>query len=220
MKKEFSLLSFLLLTFCYGQNNDIRNLVNTALNDVVPKDYEYYNLIDSSFIYNHYYIDDDELENIKKENPDFNFEELIIKNKDNQQLLSLRDFNLEKAHIHTFQSLPEYETYTRVTNLVPFSSPKNVYDSIIKNKQKNQLVIKYKHSWSKKQTQRKIDKAWKNHFIKIKLENKTWYMVSTPLISDNYAIITLKDSNGGENYIYKKLHDKWVQIWSFSSSLR
>lgn len=218
MKKQFSLLFFLLFAFYNGQNNDIRNLVNTALNDLVPKDYKYYNLIDSSFIYNDYYIEENELEIIKKENHDFNFEELATKNKGEQQLLSWGDFNLDKAHIHTFKSLPEYETYTRVTNLIPFNSPKKIYDSIVNNK-KNQLVIKYKDSWSKRQTQKKIDKAWKKHFNKIKLENRTYNMVSTPLILDNYAIITIRNSNGGENYIYRKLNKKWVQIWSFSRTV-
>lgn len=217
--KNIIILAILLSSrFCFGQNSETEKLVNSVVNDIIPKENQYFNLIDSSFIYNRYYhLGDDELEYFKKEYPNFDFNDIIATNRGKKEVLSWKNFKIEKARLYDFANIPEYYSYTQHSYLIPYNIPKNKFDSLVKNKMKNQLIIRYKKNWSKKRIEKVTDKAWKKHNNNITRENKTYYRFSTPYFSDNgYAIISVDNPDSGVSYIYQKSNNKWEQIFTFN----
>ncbi|MNK59714.1 hypothetical protein D3C87_788320 [compost metagenome] len=218
MKRNLIFIIFFLFNVCFGQNSETEKLVNAVVNDIIPKDYQYFNLIDSSFIYNRdYHLEDDELEYLTKEYPDFDFNKTIDKNRANKEILNWKNFKILKAKLYNFENLPEYRTYNKHTVLIPFSESKITIDSLIKNKKKYELIFVYKKYWSKKKLKKEIDKAWKKRTDNIIKENSTYYHFSTPYFSDNgYAIISVDNADSGQSYIYKKENNDWKQIHIFN----
>jgi hypothetical protein len=77
------------------------------------------------------------------------------------------------------------------------------------------MIVPVKKHWSKKRIDKEIQKTWDKYSNSIKPENKTYFSFSTPLIIDNYAIVTLNQSVRGASYIYKKTNGIWKQILTF-----
>lgn len=218
MKRNLIFIIFFLFNVCFGQNSETEKLVNAVVNDIIPKDYQYFNLIDSSFIDHRTYLAEEDVDYLKKEYSDLDFDNIIDKNKTNKEILNWKNFKIEKARLYDFANIPEYHSYNQYSYLVPYNTPQNKFDSLVNNRKKNQLIIRYKKTWSKKRIEKETNKAWEIYNANIVKENKTYYQFSTPYFSDNgYAIIYMNIAGSGYGYIYKKENNEWKQILDFKS---
>lgn len=208
------ILSLFLTTKLYGQKSEIENLINQASKKVVPTNFEYYNLIDSSFISNfgEHSLEPRKLKELLKEHPDFPLEKFIKTQKD-RYILNWADFNLKNAKIYPYATIPKFESQIRIVQLRPFNTPKPLLDSLKKSKKYNEIIVPVKRYWSEKRINKETEKAWEDYSNSVKTENKVFFQFSTPIFVDNYAIISLNTSGGGSQCIFKKINDKWERIF-------
>jgi hypothetical protein len=213
-----TILITFLSTFCVAQNKDVEILINQVYQQIAPSSFEYYYLIDSSFRtgFDEYSLDKEELKDLLKNNPDFPYDNFILKSK-NAVLLSWRNYNLEKARICSYADAPMFFSQIRLNRLVPFNTSKQVLDSMEKQKKHFELIVPVKTSWSDKRINKEIDKAWIKYFNSKKPEERLYFRFSTPIFSDNglWAIVTLNQSDRGATHIFKKVEGKWIDVLLF-----
>lgn len=211
-----TILIILFPIFSFGQKNNIEILINQIYTDVVPENFEYYNLVDSSFTmdFNKYSILPEELTFLKTEYKDFPYEEFIQNNKISS-IINWRDYHLEKAKIYSIDSIPKFQTQMQLTQFVPYKINQDKLDSLNRTKKYYEVIVPIKKNWSNKKIEKEIEKAWKARVKYVKVENQIYFRFSTPIIIDNYAIITLNQGHTGASYIYKYIEESWIQIFTF-----
>lgn len=210
------LLNLLLFTKLFGQKAKIESLVNQAYKEIVPNNFEYYNLIDTSFVtrFDKYSFEKYELDSLLQKYSDFPIDIFIQKEKDNL-FLNWATYNLDKAKVYSYENIPKFESQVRFNRLIPFNTSQQTIDSLKKTKKYNEVIIPIKKHWSKKRIDKEIKKVWTNYSNSIKIENKIYFFFSTPIIVDNYAIITLNQTGRGATHIFKKEGDIWKEIFVF-----
>lgn len=200
----------------FGQNTDFENLINQIYTDIVPKDFEYYNLVDSSFItkFDQYSLEPDELTVIKTKYRDFPYEKFIQKSKI-FEIINWKNYHLKNAKIYSIDSIPKFESQIKSTILVPYKINQEELDSLNKVKKYYEVIVPIKKSWGRKKIDKEIEKTWDERSKNVKAENKIYFRFSTPLIINDYAIITLNQSGRGASYLYKYIDGFWTQIFIF-----
>jgi hypothetical protein len=216
MTKFITTISFTLLTtFLFGQNKEVENFINQAYLQIVPSNFKYYNLIDSSFVteFDKYSLSRDELKNLLQNNPDFPYDNFIQKGK-NFVLLSWTNYKLTKAKIYSNTAVPKFSSQIRVNRLVPFNTSEQLLDSLEMTKKYIEVIVPVKNSWGDKRRNKEIKKAWAKYSNSIRTEDKVYFKFSTPIFSDNglYSIVTLNRSDRGATYVFKKVDNKWNEI--------
>jgi hypothetical protein len=211
------LLAFLhivLFTNLFGQKTEIENLVNQAYKEVVPNNYEYYNLVDSSFVtyVDEYCFGPDELYSLLKNYPNFPVDSFIQKSKD-CMILNWKNYSLIKAKISQYASIPKIQSQSKIIRLVPFNTSDQSIDSLKKTNKFIEMVTPVKKHWSKNRLNKEIAKAWAKYYNSIKAEDRIYYRFSTPLIFNNYAIITMDAPLEGATYIFLKVNNVWKNIF-------
>ena len=205
-----------MLTF--GQSKEVENLINQVYLQIVPSNYEYYNLVDSSSItrFDKYSLEQDELNQILKDNPDFPINNFLQKS-NGTNFLNWNKYHLDKAKIYSIKSIPKFESQSRINRLVPFKTSNQKLDSLEKTKKYYEVIVPVKNSWGDKRRNKEIKKAWTKYSNSIKAEDKIYYRFSTPIFSDNelYAIVTLNQSGRGATHIFKKVNNRWTEIFMF-----
>ena len=217
MRNCFYLL-LLLSCLSFGQaKENIEELINIAYKEIVPADYNYFNLVDSSSVMklNKYDLDFREHKKFFEENPDFNPEEFITKATIAQRL-NWKDYIIEKAVIKAYKDFPRYAYHVRVSGLVPFNTPQRVIDSLKSNKRYD-IVVPVKKSWTKKRIEKETEKKWQEYDAGFKPEDRNIYRFYTPLFSDDklYAIVQLDGSGQGKYIVFKKVNGQWTKIYDF-----
>jgi hypothetical protein len=205
-------------TFSFGQTKEIENFINQAYQQIVPSNYAYYNLVDSSYAteFDKYSLEQDELNQILKDNPDFPIN-YFLQNGNEINILNWNNYHLEKAQVYSLKSIPKFAGQIRINHLVPFKTPKQKLDSLEKAKNYNEVIVPVKSSWGDKRKNKEIKKAWIKYSNSIRTEDKIYFTFSTPFFSDTklYAIVALNYSSGGAKYIFKKVDNKWTEIFMF-----
>lgn len=205
-------------TFSFGQNKEVENFINQAYLQIVPANYEYYNLIDSSFAteFDNYSIEKNDLNQLLKDYPDFPMTYFLQKGNESN-ILNWNNYHLDKAKVYSQKSIPKFESQSRINKLIPFKTSRQKLDSLEKTKEYYEAIVPIKHSWSDKRRNKEIKKAWTKYSNSIKTEDKIYYGFSTPFFSDNYlyAIVTLNQSGRGATHIFKKVDNKWTEIFVF-----
>lgn len=206
--------------FCIAQHSETELLLNVACKNVVPKEFHYFNMVDSSFVmdFDKYSLDVRERENkiFLDDNPEFNPEEFIaLANKAKPQ--SWEGLKIENAVLYSKNTIPRFPTWHRNTRLIPYNTPKRTLDSLEQNKKYDELIIRVKESWSQKKIDRVTNKAWRNYYDTIPPEKRTYFRVSTPLFSSNgkYAILQVNKAGSGACYIFQKTDGGWKQVYIF-----
>lgn len=211
---------FLLLfpTILFSQNSEIEKLLNSIVEDEIPKQFSYFNLVDSSFIFQvrfpHFENDLKEIiYEYKIQDLDYNE---FFKDR-NDSILNFNNYNIEKARIYSEAKISNHFKLLRKAILIPFNYPKDKLDSLNENKDFGEVIVPVRKNWNEKKINKKVDKAWNEYEKLIKIEDKVFFYISTPLFSKNkkYSLITLKRSNGGNYLLYKKENDKWIKIADF-----
>ncbi|GEM_PF-2446977 len=213
-------LFFLLLisSFVFSQKVETESLVNSFTKDIIPKDFEYYNLLDKSFKLD---FDVEYLNEIIEDSGAkisfFRKEDFIISKSE----INWKDYNLEKAHIFPYDEIPKFKSALYEYILVDKKISQKQFDGIRNDKKYNQIVVKINPKWSKEKKKKECQKALKKREEIIKLENRDFYSISSPFFSldKKFAIIYYRDCCSTNGYLYFLSNNKWEQILKFYRSI-
>ena len=163
MKKILTLILIGIAFNGFSQDSEIKSLIYSVAQDCVPENYKYFNLIDSSFILYLEKSSFDRFDEIKfsNKNNDFKLGEFVKNNKKSKQFL-WEPFSIPKAIINDYKHIPKFESSTRTNILVSKRIKKSTFDSLVQNRNYNEIVVKVGKNWSSKRKKRKIDKPGKN----------------------------------------------------------
>src|SRR5436190_20913581 len=109
MKFVITILFALTTCVANGQETETSNLINDIYLNVVPAQFEYYNLVDAGFVteFDKYSLEESELNKLLTLYPDFPFDYFLHKKKDSL-LIKWRNYDLTKARIYKYDSIPKY----------------------------------------------------------------------------------------------------------------
>lgn len=206
---------FCFTVLCLGQNIEIEKLVNKASKKVVPKDFRFYNLVDSSFILdiNHLISSRNPLlKKFVKDNPDFNLSEFLSASSDLEKI-DWHNYKLNGVHLYSYNDIPKFATHFRLTTVIPHKISKYELDSLNHTKKYNEVIVPVKKWWSEKRIEKEVEKKWNERDENTILENKKYFIFSTPIFSLNfkYAIIELvTGGEGSTTYVFKKVDNDWI----------
>jgi hypothetical protein len=129
--------------------------------------------------------------------------------------LNWKDCHLDKAKVYPLNSIPKFPHQIKSAKIVPFNTSKKELDSLQKTRKYDEVIVPLKSSWSHKRRNKEIKKAWASYTNSVRIEDRTYFSFSTPIFSHNklYAIVTLNQSYDGATYIFKKVDDKWTEIF-------
>ncbi|RYJ43800.1 hypothetical protein [Flavobacterium beibuense] len=226
MKNSFFALLFFTGIFCFAQEKEeIEELMNDAYKLVVPAEYDYFNLADSSEVLKleRYELDFPFISNsFFEENPDFNPDEFITKTAIAKKI-NWKDYNIEKAAISSYQDVPKYSKRFKVQTIVSYDTSQRVVDSLENTKAYNEIIIKREKGWSEERIEEEAKKKWEEweqeYDKSIRKEDTGFYIFYTPLISQDkkYAIVQVGDHVPRKAAIYKKVNGKWVNVYVFKT---
>ena len=202
----------------YGQNKEVEELMNDAYTQVVPSDFYYYNLDESSFAIKFYdWSFRREGESFLKEYPDFPLD-FFLKESEKAVVINWNDYHLRKAKTYSPKTRPKYllGNGALFITLVPYTTPKHLVDSLVRVKP-DVLIVPVKYRWNKKRRKKEIEKVSAKYDETIRKEDKICYWFSTPIISQNrlYAMVGLGTTYTGATHIFKKINGKWKEIFSY-----
>ena len=219
MKRKILLLLISLNINANAQDNFLRDFVDNMASEVIPKDFHYYNLVDSSFImkldkYDFNKIDDADF---LKSYPDFPIE--LAQKVIDSTIIDWRKIELKNAKCYNYDSLPRrLSGMVRISKIADLKLNQIQIDSLNSKISSSELYVKFKPHWNDKRRKKESDKAWKRNDSLISKENRIYYKFSTPQFSADkiYAIITIKRHSSGSTLIFKKTESGWKKIYEFN----
>lgn len=215
--KSLTIFIFLSLSIiCYSENNEIEKLINKAAEIVVPKDFKYYNLVDSSFVLNvnHLTRYNPLLEKFIKNNPDFMLSE-FLSSSNSVEKVDWNNFKIEKAHLYSYEDIPKFETHFKIVTIIPTNTSQHILDSLNSIKKYNEVIVPVKKWWSKKRIEKETKNKWDERHKNTLLENQKYFMFSTPVFSSKYEYAIIQLIVGGERgitYVLKKTDNNWMPL--------
>lgn len=212
-------LFFLILPLgVFSQNLEIEKLVNQLVEDEIPADFEYFNLVDSSFagLQDPWLKDEIKEVAIEFNLTDLNPEDFLIHPKDS--VLNWNDYKIEKARINSYNKIPKlfFNLYRYI--IVNDKISKAELDSLYQNKNENEFIVPVKNHWGKKRIRKETEKIKRDYENSFRMEDREYYSISKPKFdsSGKYALIGISRSQGGSYFLYKKENANWIQITDFS----
>jgi len=200
----------------FGQDKkQIEEFINQIATQIVPKEFEYYNLLDSSIVIHYFdrvinevkansdqsYFKSLSLEEMDKlleirnyvglkEYRDFISQKNTIKN--DSLIVNWNDYNLQNAHIYSKDNLPNKVLVAHLEHryITRFSSYKKA-ENLKSNLQSNELLVPMKHWWLVKPFVNrkylfKIEREkWEEYRQNLKDEDQRYYEISIPVFSEN-----------------------------------
>lgn len=216
MKKLiFFIFSFGSAILCLGQSLEIEKLVNEASKKVVPKDFRFYNLVDSSFILDINRLISSfnpQLEKFIKNNPDFKLSEFLSASYDLGKI-DWHNYKINGVHLYPYNDIPKFATHLQLVTIISYKISKSKLDSLNHCKKYNEVIVPVKKWWSKKKIKKEVEKKWNERNESTILENKKYFNFSTPIFSLDfkYAIIELvTGGEGSTTYVFKKIDNDWI----------
>ena len=214
--RNIYLISLLFFTCSFfAQNNEVKSLLEACIKDVVPSDFEYFNLVDSSFTMelDKYSLNDIDDRKFLNEYQDFELLQFLDDLKSTKKL-NWNSFNLPNAKTYSIDSIPKFSENLRTNVIVINENNSKIVVDFINHRQLRLVTGKSK---TKKEIDEAIVQAWENFDKAIRKENKVYFKFSTPIFSDDkkYALIQINNSGSGKYYIYRKEKSSWVKIYTF-----
>lgn len=200
-------------SFCIGQNIEIQKLVNEVSKVVVPKDFRFYNLVDSSFILDimHLIPYNPEFEKFTKDNPAFKLSDFSSATNELGQI-DWNNYKINGAHLYPYNDVPKFATHLRLTTILSHKISKLELDSLNHFKKYNEIIVPIKKWWSKKRIEKEVEKKWTERDTNTILENKKHFRFSTPIFSSNQRYAIIEIITGGERsitYVFEKVNSNW-----------
>lgn len=217
MKKRFTLLLiFISLATLNAQNNEIEDFVNQTCLKYIPKEFEYFNLLEKSYVdeFDEYSLEQQELKELLNDYPDFPYLKFIEKAEDTTTV-NWKSFKIQKARVYNYKDIPKFLSHNRVSKLVPYNTPKHEVDSLNNLKDLYKLVIPVKKHWGQSKLKKEIDKKWNEYEKSIPKENRVYFRFSTPIIIGDYALVTYGKTGSRKSFIYKKVNGFWELIHTY-----
>lgn len=203
----------------FGQNSEIKSIMKNAAASVVPQNFKYFHLVDSSFPteFDEKSISAIDAEKLKKDFPDFPYEEFLSLAKSDTSFIDWNDFEIQNAKIHSYQNIPAFNNLIRNYQLVPYDISKKELDEINKNKQSDVAVVRVKKQWDEKRVQQERQEVYNEKSKSITKEDAAYFWFSKPLVSKKgFAMVTMNESNKGATYVFKKMDGQWKKIFVFN----
>lgn len=221
MKKVFFSTAFILLfgTIGFSQNSEIRLLMRNATSVVVPNNFKYFHLVDTSFPieFDEKSMSKNELQQLRNDFPDFPYEEFLSLAKSDTSFIDWNDFEIKNAKIHQYQDIPKFHNLIRNYQLVPYDISKKELDEINRSKQSDVAIVRVKKEWDEQRIQRECNDVYSQSAKNLKKEDTTYFWFSKPLVSKKgFALVTLNESNKGATYVFKKTDGQWKKIFVFN----
>lgn len=222
MNKPAFILLLLVSSFTFGQKSEIENLINQIASNEIPENYEFYFLVSKSLEQPRIYdsIQNHQIRELRMPDKDF---PLNLIYKKSEEITDWKEYDLKKSN-YVFNEY-NYQTTSPPTSknvqFVKYKIDQNEYDSLIKNKKPNTLIVKKKWLWGKKRIWKEIVKAWEKD-EKESLEEKTYFQFSIPIFSENkkYARVSIfknRRCNGnGFTALYKNENGIWIKLIEFN----
>lgn len=197
-----------------AQHKIIEDFINQAAREIVPANFNYYNLVDSSFIikFNQYSFEPDDHKQILAQYPDFPLDSFLTQ-VGKSTLINWKDFDLSKAKLYSRQTVPKLETGIRVFKTVSYDTPKKIIDSLNNLKPHTALTVPVKKHWNNERIDQACDKAYEQYIKRVPREERVYFRFSTPLIIDDYAMVSLNTTGSGATYIFKRINNFWQKIF-------
>lgn len=221
MQRIILIILFFISINIFGQKSEIEDLINQIAKTEVPTNFEFYYIVSKSLEQPKIYdsIQNYQIRELRMTDKDF---PLNLIYESNEEITDWKKYDLKNAKY-------VFDEYNYPTTSPPMS--KNVqfvkynidqikYDSLIKNKKPNTLIVKKKWLWSKKRIWNEIVNVWKKD-EKESLEEKTYFEFSKPIFSENknYARVSIfknRRCNGnGFTALYKNDNGIWRKLIEF-----
>jgi hypothetical protein len=216
--KHILYLIIFLSTSSYSQSK-IDKLINQVANDVIPKDFNYYYLLENS-------LQDKKANDsiiltfpngkreLLKAYPNFPFDlGLRVKS----EKINWKNYNLEKAKYITEGQAEKITRTTKEVYFVDENIEKDKFDYLNENKELNSLIVRKNKSWTEKEIRNEVEKSFKED-AELQKEKKVYYVFSNPIFSKNneYARISVllnsRCKGTCATYIYHYKNEVWTQI--------
>ena len=227
MKQPFLIISIFFTLNLFGQNPEIKNLIDQIADYEVPVNFEYYFLVPESLEQPKIY---DSLQNYQIRElkmMDKNFPVNLVYEK-SDETLNWNNYDLKNV---------EYVPDKRIKQTSPPSSKKvrfvkyNIgqkeYDSLTKNREPHTLIVKKKRFWSKNKIWEndkfyaELKKAWRIDKER-NIEEKVYFQFSKPIFLKNgkYARVSVFKNwrcNGrGFTALYRNDNGQWKKLIEFN----
>lgn len=196
-------LFFLILPLgVFSQDLEIEKLVNQLVQDEIPADFEYFNLVDSSFAGHQNPWLKDEIKEVAIEFnlTDLNPEDFLIHPKDS--VLNWNDYKIEKTRINSYNKIPKlyFNLYRYI--IVNDKISKTELDSLYRNKKENEFIVPVKNHWGKRRIRKEAEKTKRDYQNFLQKEDAEYYSFSKPKFdsSRKYAMIEINRSQGGSYF--------------------
>lgn len=223
MKKNYFIFLIHLFTsnFFFSQKSETENLVNTFYKEFVPTNFQYFNLLDKSFIpdFDVYSLNEAiEDSNMQKEIPFFKKEDFLVSGIE----LNWKDYKLEKAKVYEFDEIPKFESSLNKYVLIDKKFSKKKFDSIVANKKYNEIIIKGNPNWSNKKKRKKFEEEYNRQLNNIKKEDQDYFSISNPIFTLNkeFAVIYYYDCCNRVGYLYHFSNNRWEKYLKFYRAVK
>ena len=228
MKTIVSVYFLIHILFSFAQNPDIETLVNQVAMDEVPNNFAYYFLVPKSMeqpeVYD-YSPKNYRIRELKKSYNDFPLHPVY---RNIEATSQWKTYNLKHVRYPSNKYInPTAPPRTKTVIFVKYNITKPKYDSVIKAKEPNTLIVKKKLFWSKnriwknKKFYQELVTAWHND-LKENLEEQVYFQFSTPLFTKDkkYAIISIfkrrRCKGNGFTALYRKENGTWKKLMEYN----
>ena len=231
MKQKLLIISIFFSLISFGQNPDVKNLINQIADYEVPESFEYYFLVPESLEQPKIY---DSLQNYQIRElkmMDKNFPTNLIYEKLGETV-NWKNYHLKKVKYVPNERIKQISPpINKKVRFVKYNIGKKEYDSLIKNREPHTLIIKKKWFWNKNKIMdndkfhaelKKAQQIDKENNI----EEKIYFQFSKPIFSKDgkYAKVSVFKNwryNGrGFTALYKNDDGNWKKLIEFNEMAR
>lgn len=214
---------FIFLSISGYSQSKIDKLMNQVANDLIPKNFNYYNLLENS-LQDEKANDSINISSPKTKReflesyPNFPFE-LGLKVK--SEKINWKNYNLEKAKYITEEQAKKITGIITEVYFVDENIEIEKYDYLNENKDFNELIVKKNKKWTDEEIRTVIVKSLKED-AELQKENKVYFVFSNPIFSNDneYARVSVLSNRRckGEciTYIYHYKNEVWTQIAEYA----
>jgi len=219
-QSQLSLSIFLCICFFFSvtsaQHKTIEDFINQAAEEIVPANFAYYNLVDSSFTpkFDQYSFEEGEFKQMLAQYPDFPVDS-FLRQVEKTSLVDWKNFTLTRAKLYPMQAAPTLDAGGRFFKTVSYDTPKETIDSLNNSKPHIAVYVPVRKRWSNKRIEKACNKAYEQYVNSIPQEDRVCFDFSTPLFVGDYALVSLNKTGRGATYIFKKVNGSWDKIFVF-----
>ncbi|WP_339701439.1 hypothetical protein [uncultured Marixanthomonas sp.] len=231
MKQIFLIISIFFALNLFGQNPDIKNLIDQIADCEVPENFEYYFLVPESLEKPKIY---DSLQNYQIRELkmiDKNFPVNLIYEK-SDKTLNWSNYDFKNVKYVPDERIQQTSPPTsKKVRFVKYNIEQKEYDSLTKNREPHTLIVRKKWFWNKNKIwdndkfHAELKKAWRID-RESNIEEKVYFQFSKPIFSKDskYARVSVfknwRCKGRGFTALYKNDDGNWKKLIEFNGIAR